>query len=202
MNNNKGFIPTKVVSNEDYELFTYYVGADDMNDRIFCFSGSSGIFFNYSDIVTVEIVVDGKVTETKKSPSIGGTIVGGVVAGGIGAVIGGTNMAKETTEEQVSTIKVHILLRNSNTNNFDVIFYDGVGPIKTTNDFYKKIYQNAQDTYDILRLAMDKSLKDTVVESQKVTSCIEELNKLAELKNYGVITEEEFITLKAKIITK
>lgn len=202
LNNNKSFNPTKVVTNEDYELFTYYVGADDINGRIFCFSGSSGVFFNYTDIVTAEIVIDGKVTETKKSPSIGGTIVGGVVAGGIGAVIGGTNMATETTAEHVSTIKVHILLRNSSINNFDVVCYDGVGPIKTTNEFYKKIYRNAQDVFDILRLAMDKSLKETVVESSKETSSIEELKALADLKKQGLITEEEFATMKAKIINK
>lgn len=196
------FNPTKVVCNDNDELLTYYLGADDEQEKVLCFSGLTGFFFNYSNIVSAEILVDGKVTQTKKSPSLGGAIVGGVVAGGIGAVVGGTNMGTATSAESVSTIKVHILLRDSSVNSFDIICYDEFGALKTTELLYKKTYGNAQAAFDVLRLIIDKKSKIQNAELNTNKSNIEELKELAELKQQGLITEEEFATMKAKIINK
>ena len=208
LKNNRNFNPTKVVcSGEgDYDFCTFYVGADDVNDKIYCFSGTSGLFFSYEDIVIAEIIVDGKVTETKKSASLGGTIVGGVVAGSIGAVIGGTNMATATSAEHVSIIKVHVLLRNSSANSFDIVCYDGGGAIKTTSPLYKYAYANAQNAFDILRVAIDKvqmeNTKSSKIEMSAPKSNIQELKELAVLKQQGLITDEEFAAMKAKVINK
>ena len=153
-----------------------------------------------------KIIVDGKVTETKKSASLGGTIVGGVVAGSIGAVIGGTNMATATSAEHVSIIKVHVLLRNSSANSFDIVCYDGGGAIKTTSPLYKYAYANAQNAFDILRVAIDKvqmeNTKSSKIEMSAPKSNIQELKELAVLKQQGLITDEEFAAMKAKVINK
>ena len=67
---------------------------------------------------------------------------------------------------------------------------------------YKKTYGNAQAAFDVLRLIIDKKSKIQNAELNTNKSNIEELKELAELKQQGLITEEEFATMKAKIINK
>lgn len=111
-------------------------------------------------------------------------------------------MGTATSAESVSTIKVHILLRDSSVNSFDIICYDEFGALKTTELLYKKTYGNAQAAFDVLRLIIDKKSKIQNAELNTNKSNIEELKELAELKQQGLITEEEFATMKAKIINK
>ena len=59
--------------------------------------------------------------------------------------------------------------------------------------------------FDILRLAMDKAKPVSHIsrsENLNSKSQIEELKELADLKKQGMITEEEFVAMKAKIINK
>ena len=83
-----------------------------------------------------------------------------------------------------------------------MICWDGPIPLKTTSDLYKKVYGHAQEIYDILRLAMNKISENHPVEPSKVTSDIDELKELVELKRQGIITEEEFVAMKTKIINR
>lgn len=198
----KNFTPTKVIRSE--HPFIYYLGVDDKRQEIFCYSDSKGVRFKYQDIVTAEIVVDGKVIVTKKSASLGGALVGGAVAGGLGAVIGGSNMGSSTSTQQVTTIKVHILLRNAKVDSFDIICHNAV-PIETISELYETTIANARAMFDILRLAMDKAKPVSHIsrsENLNSKSQIEELKELADLKKQGMITEEEFVAMKAKIINK
>lgn len=199
----KNFSPTKVVRSE--HPFIYYLGVDDKRQEIFCYSNSKGVRFRYQDIVGVEIIVDGKVVETKKSASVGGAIVGGAIAGGLGAVIGGTNMGTATSTQQVTTIKVHILLRNAKVDSFDIVCNNSV-PIETISEVYETAINNARAMLDILRLAMDK-VKPSSNSTQTRTlsankSQVEELKELADLKKQGLITDDEFSAMKSKIISK
>ncbi|MBR1955953.1 MAG: SHOCT domain-containing protein [Bacteroidales bacterium] len=69
---------------------------------------------------------------------------------------------------------------------------------------YKVIYKDARSMFDALKLAMDrvKQSEQTKPKHSAQNSDIEELKALADLKNQGLITEEEFATMKAKIINK
>lgn len=198
----KSFNPTKVIKSE--HPLIYYFGVDDKRQEIFCFSKSKSVRFRYQDVITAEVIIDGKIIQTKKSASIGGAVVGGVVAGGLGAIIGGSNMGTATSTQGVTSIKVHILLRNAKTDSFDIICHES-GPIETTSDLYESANANARAIFDVLRIAMDKATTESKIrDSGNATtkSSIDELKELADLKKQGLITEEEFTAMKAKIISK
>ena len=197
----ENFTPTKELRSDNP---VYYFAVDDKRQEMFCFSDSKGVRFRYKDIVSADIVVDGDVTETHKAASLGGALAGGLLAGGLGAVVGGSSMGKSKSVKKIKTVKVHILLRNARFDTYDFQLFNDGYEIKTDSYEYEKSYKNARFIFDALKLAMDKVKVDTpqpqTVASHK--SNIEELKELAELKQQGLITEEEFATMKAKVINK
>lgn len=192
----ENFTQTKIIKEP---LVSLYFAVDEQRQEIYCKSEEKTIRFNYTDLVAAEIKVNNDTVVSKKSASIGGALAGGLIAGGLGAVVGGTSMGKSVSATEVSAVNVHILLRNSTVDSFDVKCLPL--PMKTSSNVYARFYNHAQAIFDILRLAMDKVQK-TEAQTQVPKSNIEELKELAELKKQGVITDEEFATMKAKIINK
>jgi hypothetical protein len=195
------FTESKVVK-DDHASFHFAV--DESRQEVFCYSKGNTIRFKYQDIVTVEIKIDGDTVVSKKSASIGGALAGGLIAGGLGAVVGGSSMGNSKSSRKVTAVNVHILLRDSNVDSFDVqcLAFES----KSDEMWYKTASQNAQAIFDILRIAMDKVQMEAIhsvkVETSAPKSSIEELKELAELKRQGLVTDEEFATMKAKILSK
>ncbi len=194
------FTESKVVKDDSA---SFHFAVDENRQEVFCYSKGNTIRFKYQDIVTVEVKVDGDTVVSKKSASIGGALAGGLVAGGLGAVVGGSSMGKSKSNRKVTAVNVHILLRNSNVDSFDVqcLAFES----KTDEMLYKTASKKAQAIFDILRIAMDKVQQDTQsakIDTPATKSIIEELKELAELKQQGLITDEEFAAMKAKILSK
>lgn len=189
-----GFIETAVIKDDEARL---YFSIDDISNEIFCYSNYKEIRFKYQDIINVE-VIENDVTISNKSVSLGGALAGGVLAGGIGAVVGGSSMGKTTSTKDLVKLVVRIRLRNCSVNSFDV------GCRRRFESYpYTAAYKNAQEVYDCLIVAMDKVRPKT--EEPKISSSkstVDELKELAELKQQGLITEEDFAAMKAKIIKK
>jgi hypothetical protein len=181
------------------KIALFYFATDDERQEVFCYSKSSKVRFKYNNIVEIEMLIDGDTTVSKKSASIGGAIAGGVLAGSIGAVMGGSAMGKTISKREVSSIKIHILLRNCKCDVFDIECLPF--KVKTDSSTYQESYRKAQRIFDTLKLAIDKVRTDVDV-LQQASSDIEELKELAALKTQGLITEEEFATMKAKIINR
>lgn len=96
-------------------------------------------------------------------------------------------------------MNVHITLRNNSVHSFDVYCRR---PLEKYP--YKESYNNAQKIFDFLIVAMDKVTVKT--DSPKVAATskiiVGELKELVDLKHQGLITDEEFATMKSKIINK
>lgn len=195
------FTESKVVKDDGADL---HFAVDESRQEVFCYSKGNTIRFKYQDIVTVEVKVDGDTVVSKKSASIGGALAGGLIAGGLGAVVGGSSMGKSKSSRKVTAVNVHILLRNSNVDSFDIqcLAFES----KTDGMWYTTASENAQAIFDILRIAMDTVQMETAqsvkIETPAPKSNIEELKELAELKQQGLITDEEFAAMKAKILSK
>lgn len=197
----ENFTPTKVLRSDSP---VYYFAVDDKRHEMFCFSDSNGIRFRYKDIVSAEIVIDGDVAEMHKSVSLGGALAGGLIAGGLGAVVGGSSMGKSRSVRKIKSLRVHILLRNARVDTFDFQLFNGGYEIKTDSSEYEKLYKDARFVFDELKLAMDM-VKAQIQEKQigsTPKSNSDELKELAELKKQGLITNDEFSMMKAKIINK
>ena len=201
----KDFNATKTIKGENYGI-CFNFAIDDDKQEIYCYSkcrlekNAREARFKFKNIVEVEIKVDGDTTISKKSASLGGAVVGGMIAGGLGAVVGGSSLGKTTSKKEVSSIDVHILLRDCPIDSFDVkcLPYS----CKTDDYRYKESIANAQKIFDALRLAMDKVKETPSIQPISPKSDVEELKELANLKNQGIITDEEFSVMKAKILNR
>lgn len=124
-------------------------------------------------------------TETKKKHGITRSVVGGVIAGPVGALIGaGTSKGNTTQNTYITGIDFTIRFRDGNT---CVLGFDGTeGGISASNSF------------EIL-LEEIKNIQKQGNQKQN-SSSVDDLTKLKELVDAGVLTEEEFTAKKKQIL--
>lgn len=129
--------------------------------------------------------------------SIGGAIVGGVIAGGAGAVIGSR---KEVKGEEIKSENIRIDKRQT------ILEF-------IVNDKYEHLFFDS-DAYDILiKLIPEKEVQlvnnrnaskpKNVNDNKNVNlnkTITEQIRELAKLKDDGILSEEEFIEIKKKLL--
>lgn len=175
---------------------------------------SSHEIFNYTDIIEVSYEENGNQLYTKSAGrTVGGAIVGGVLMGGAGAVVGGLSGASKQNKE-VKSIDIKILLRSTSRSSCVLHFNDARRILKTKEESDRKLYEtytkNANEAKDILSVIIDNAkqvqVSTPVVQplvqqvSSPSSSVADELAKLAKLKTDGILTEEEFLAQKAKLL--
>ncbi|MCM1225709.1 MAG: SHOCT domain-containing protein [Lachnospiraceae bacterium] len=176
----------------------------------------------YSAIMGVYVNED-ETTVMKKSlaGTIGRSVVGNMIAGRTGAIIGGLT-GSMYEEKKVSKIEVVIRLRDFSQTSLRIPCFDAYRDsgglskqVKTTDSFTKEKYQKAcQDATRISELisvvidqnanAQNDDIEDVEesisINVPNIDSIADELQKLADLKEKGLISDEEYTTLKAKLI--
>lgn len=108
--------------------------------------------------------------------------------------------------QKVIKMSIHILLRNLAPASFDIMCIEDYAGLEAWQPNYKERYSKAQTILDNLMLIVDKNNQVKKEEGTMKTNIsssnqIDELKNLAQLKQQGVITEEEFIKLKEKVIS-
>jgi hypothetical protein len=164
--------------------------------------------YKYSEILSCEVIEDG-ITTYKKTNTIGRAILGGVIAGGTGAIIGGLSGESKKNNE-IKTLEFKILFKDINNPSFKIKFFDAweetVGTkksIKVTDSVYGSIYKKELNKLEhwknIISVIISNNEENKNITIQN-TSVSDELIKLNNLKEKGIITEEEFIKEKMKIL--
>ena len=155
------------------------------------------IKYPYSDIMGCEIIEDGETTY-RKSSTVGRAIVGGIIAGGAGAIIGGlSGQDKENKEINKPSFKIRFFDAWEETANTkkSIKFSDSVyGPI------FQKSLDNLKDWKDTIEIIIDRIDSERKDSPNKPSSVTDELTKLNDLKEKGILTEEEFEQQKKKIL--
>ena len=167
--------------------------------------------FTFDQIRNVEVSEDSKTVYSSSTLStIGRTIIGEAVAGTAGAIIGGlTTKTKESTE--VSSINVKILLNDSTTPSFSFFTLDSKKmsadgkPLKTSEFIYKQAIGKTEKIVDAINtiIQSQRSIAASSSNQEQHTPTIsvaDELKKLVELKECGVLTEEEFEEQKRRVL--
>ena len=178
----------------------------------------------FADIMGVEVMEDSTVLRSKSMMrTVGGAIVGDIVAGGAGMIVGGLSGAT-TEKKKVSKVFVKIKLRSLTESSITLLCYDAweatgqtKKEVKTTDSVYGPEYRKGlsaanriAELLGVIIDANDRELKRPApaqpapekklqVESAS-TSVVDELQKLVKMKEQGLITDEEFSALKAKLI--
>jgi hypothetical protein len=149
-------------------------------------------YFNYKDLISSEIIKHGEtVSKTSRSSQIAGAIAGGLVFGGVGAVIGGLS-GKRKTSTKMYAVSLRIIVNDKENPLFALLL--------------NKNYPEAVKWHKILTKLIKKADREEVPGGNVATanneqlSVADELLKLADLKDKGVISEEEFTIQKKRIL--
>lgn len=181
----------------------HYLQVEDLNSN----NNVCETIIKYGDIMNVELLKDSEVHYSKSIlGTVAGTIVGGAVAGGAGATVGGLS-GDRIKNEKIKRIDVKIKVRNLKNPSIVLTCFNsseeyglskvGVGHISTEEG-----YNIAVHICEVIGVILDKmSAKYTsnTIDSEK-TSITDELDKLFSMKEKGLISDEEFLTLKQKLI--
>lgn len=190
-----------------------YVGADggsgialDEERSLVCLLSRSDVgithrLVGYRDILSAELFEDGHtVVKTARANQVGGVLVGGLLLGGAGAVIGGLS-GKKVETGSVNRIELRLVVNDSAAPTHDVVFLAATS--KRDSVLYKSAADDArkwQARVDVLIKAADEELQGKSDVRQSVTSVSDELRKLAELRDTGILTDSEFESQKARLL--
>lgn len=161
--------------------------------------------YNFKDVLDFKVVDNEEVvytpaqysTTTNTGSMIGRAIVGGLVSGGVGAIIGGATASKETVQTVNSSSITH--------HDFKIILYlnklhNSKEELAIGDDVNK-----TQEISSLLTYVLNKKISSQTDKKEKNnpsanTSIADELLKLANLKEKGILTEEEFNAQKQKLL--
>lgn len=208
------FSADKIFRNQEHSKYNSFYPecfvAVSSNYKKICFLNSTekpleAKVVSFSDIISVEIIENGTTTFSKSTTrTIGGALVGNVLMGGAGAVVGGLSGDTKKTDK-VKSIAVKVLVRNIDEPAIMLTIYEW-GETKTDSDKYKSYSGYAKKIKDIISVIIDsvdneeKSTPQNTVQSN--TNITDELMKIAKLKEEGILTEEEFSKMKAKLLNQ
>jgi hypothetical protein len=164
--------------------------------------------YKYRDILKSEILTDGiSVTSTNRGSQIGGALLGGLLVGGVGAIIGGLS-GSQTSEEKVKKVELNIIVNDTAEPIHKIAFLDSGITYSKNSQEYNQAYNTAYHCHQLMAVLIrqadvEDQLKERSTSNgdlQQNVSVADELRKLAQLKDDGIISLEEFELHKKKLI--
>lgn len=185
----------------DYAFVT-----DDVNEFVSVVTPSNIHVYRYSDIVSISYEENGTDVFNK---SLGGAVVGGLLFGGVGAIVGGST-AKAKQNKEVNTMSIKILLKSTSNPTLILKIYSGA-TLKTKESadrmHYEGLMKEVSGIKDIFSIIIDITDKNNAQAKSAPTplmsstgSVADELQKLAKLRDSGILSEEEFNAQKSKLL--
>jgi len=166
---------------------------------------------SYGDVIACEVVVDGNIIH-RKSGALGRAVLGSILAGSAGAIVGGLS-AKSFEENEVKNIDLKLVFRDTTNPSISIRFFDAweetsntKKSVKATDSVYGAILKksldelnNWKETFEII---IDQEDQASAVSAVKTgLSIADEIGKLSQLRADGVLSQEEFDSQKAKLLS-
>jgi hypothetical protein len=193
----------------------YLLAVDQDNQKIAYITIYSERVIPFNQLLSVEVIEDNIIISHKSSlRTIGGAVAGGAIAGGAGAIVGGLS-GDSKQNKKVSKVQVKIKLRDIDNPSFTINCFDCITmtitgePVNPNSvkygDIYKLGLNNAQRIADTLSVIIDVTdrLEKSSINIPKLfnVSVADELIKLADLKEKGILTEDEFMVQKQLLLS-
>ena len=164
---------------------------------------------SYRDILSSEIFEDGEtVTRTARGSQLAGTLIGGLALDGVGTIIGGLS-GEKTSSDRVNKIDLRIIVNRTETPIHDINFMNTKD--KKNGIIYNTAMQQVRHWQGVMEVlikradmkdnAKHRALADETPKLIPKVSVADELAKLGELKKQGLLTDEEFLSQKARLLT-
>lgn len=159
---------------------------------------------SYKDLLSCEVLEDGAtLTKTVRSTQIAGALMGGLAFGGAGAIIGGLS-GKTRTSGKVKKVGLRLAVNDTQNPLHDVNFLN----LETKKDgfLYKQAMEQARHWHALIEILIkradmeDKSNVKNGTPQIQWSSIADEIKKLADLHESGVLSTEEFKEQKARLI--
>ena len=173
----------------------------EKKELYFLFNDELDKLIKYESIIECKIIENSSVVN---SGGIGRAIVGGLIAGDSGAIVGANTRKSKNI---VSSLLIRIVTKEIDEPLYTLELLDY--QIDTNKQLYANLYKQAMEFANNVYATIQAIIKDNnntnVVETKQElnsTSGLEQLEKLAELKDKGIITQEEFEETKKKILDK
>lgn len=152
----------------------------------------------YSDILSVELILDSNTISQKSlTGTIGRSIIGGAIAGDAGAIIGGTT-SKSNSQDVCKFIQCVVTVRDIQDPILNITLCNSEEGIKNVRQ--SDVYKQALLLMNTFSVIIDSCNHPSSKEAD--TDICKELNDLVKLKEQSILTEEEFLTLKHRLIEK
>ena len=208
------FTETKVIKGEGENSF--YLATDDTRKKVFYVFDDKKVICDYKDVVSVNIEENGAilVSNVETDKALLGALIGDAVGGRRAAFWGAYAFGKAPDQKQITSMIVHVSLRNQSYQSLDFKCFDNGGKALSPGRYrvsYKLATIRAQELYDLFQAIIDEvdttekrkkeEEKQVEKEMEKLTAA-QELMNVSELYLKGLITDEEFARMKEKIIGK
>lgn len=172
------------VDNEHYKWAVVYPSSDEPH------------IFNFQDLISYEIIQNG---EKAISGNAGDATAGAILFGTAGAIVGASS--KKTISEMCHDL--HIEIRVNNLNRSLLILPCSTGEIAVNCSIFQDRVQKAHEILSILSYIKSnaKRINKDIQGSENTSEDIyAEIERLLNLKENGIITEEEFHRKKESLL--
>lgn len=178
---------------------------DETHKKIAIYNEKGLKCFNFEDLIDFEIVENGSSVIQSK---IASTLAGGILLGGVGALAGANG------RKQINDICNSLILKMYFSDNGAVCITEKINerPLYKNSIEYQSLSSTVDNIVSVLKYVKQQAeysvysnpKTTSTKENNKIedTSSINQLEKLAELKEKGIITEQEFEESKKKILSK
>ena len=168
----------------------------------------------FDDIVDFAIIDNGN--QTGVGSSLVGAAVGGLLFGEAGGIIGAM-LPSRTDNRKCEMLQIKLVLNSIGASQRYINFigeHSGVPPQSRSSYEYKNIYKALEECVSLLTIIMKRNaekINNTVVVTDirrlsytgnQSVDIIESIKKLGELKELGLISEDEFETKKLELLKK
>lgn len=156
----------------------------------------------YGDVLSAEIYEDGQsVEKTSRLSQAGGMLVGGLLLGGVGAVVGGLS-GRKVVSAKPRQVDLRVVVNRTTEPTHDVVFMNVEAD--SGGALHQAVMKNVRHWHGLLAVAIRRADEDGEAESagkrRPSGSVADELAKLADLRAKGLLSEDEWVTQKRRLL--